>query len=117
MTLIKAQTAPTEAAELQRFNANKYAAMLTNAEAMRLYVSKADPTQADAGLAGRQAGVRVQVEDPVQPGGGDHHAAVALRGVVIAPAEPAGNQAAAAAGGFQQPGRPGHGGRHGQFGP
>ena len=51
VTLIKAQTAPTEAAELQRFNANKYAAMVTNAEAMRLYVSKADSTQADAGLA------------------------------------------------------------------
>jgi tetratricopeptide (TPR) repeat protein len=51
VTLIKAQTAPAEAAELQRYNANKYAAMLTNAEAMRLYVSKADQTQADAGLA------------------------------------------------------------------
>jgi tetratricopeptide (TPR) repeat protein len=51
VTLIKAQTAPAEAAELQRYNANKYAAMLTNAESMRLYVSKADQTQADAGLA------------------------------------------------------------------
>ncbi len=50
VTLIKAQTAPTEAAELQRFNGNKYAAMLTQAESMRLYVSKGDPTQADAGL-------------------------------------------------------------------
>lgn len=51
VTFIKAQTAPTDAAEAARFNANKYAAMLTNAEAMRLYVSKADPTQAEAGLA------------------------------------------------------------------
>jgi tetratricopeptide (TPR) repeat protein len=51
VTLIKAQTAPAEAAELQRYNANKYAAMLTNAESMRLYVSKADQSQADAGLA------------------------------------------------------------------
>jgi tetratricopeptide (TPR) repeat protein len=51
VTLIKAQPAPAEAAELQRYNANKYAAMLTNAESMRLYVSKADSTQADAGLA------------------------------------------------------------------
>ena len=50
VTLIKAQTAPTDAAEVARFNANKYAAMLTRAEAMRLFVSKADPTQADAGL-------------------------------------------------------------------
>lgn len=48
--MIKALPAPTEAADAQRHNANKYAAMLTNAEAMRLYVSKGDPTQADAGL-------------------------------------------------------------------
>ena len=51
VTLIKAQPVPTDPAELQRYNANKYAAMLTNAESMRLYVSKADTTQADAGLA------------------------------------------------------------------
>ena len=51
VTLIKAQPVPTEAAELQRYTSNKYAAMLTNAEAMRLYVSKADGSQADAGLA------------------------------------------------------------------
>jgi tetratricopeptide (TPR) repeat protein len=50
VTLIKAQTAPTDPAELQRYNGNKYAALLTNAEAMRLHVSKGDPTQADAGL-------------------------------------------------------------------
>ncbi len=50
VALLKAQPVPSEAAELQRFNANKYAAMITNAESMRLYVSKADPTQADAGL-------------------------------------------------------------------
>ena len=51
VTLIKAQPVPTEAAEVQRYNGNKYAAMLTQAESMRLYVSKGDPTQADAGLA------------------------------------------------------------------
>jgi len=51
VTLLKAQTAPTDPADLQRYNGNKYAAMLTNAEAMRLFVSKVDPTQAPAGLA------------------------------------------------------------------
>ena len=51
VTMIKALPAPTEAAEVQRYNGNKYAAMLTQAESMRLYVSKADGTQADAGLA------------------------------------------------------------------
>jgi tetratricopeptide (TPR) repeat protein len=51
VTMLKAQAAPTDPADLQRYNANKYAAMVTNAEAMRLFVSKSDPTQADAGLA------------------------------------------------------------------
>src|SRR6266404_6902706 len=51
VALIKAQTAPADPAELTRYNANKLAAMSVNAEAMRLFVSKADPTQADAGLA------------------------------------------------------------------
>ena len=51
VTMIKALPVPTEAAELQRYNGNKYAAMITQAESMRLYVSKGDPTQADAGLA------------------------------------------------------------------
>lgn len=50
VTLIKAQPVPTDPAELQRYNANKYAAMLTHAEGMRLYVSKADPAQVEAGL-------------------------------------------------------------------
>jgi tetratricopeptide (TPR) repeat protein len=49
-TMIKAQTAPTDAAEVQRYNANKYAAFLTYAESMRLFVTKGDPTQVDAGL-------------------------------------------------------------------
>jgi tetratricopeptide (TPR) repeat protein len=51
VAMIKKQTAPTDAAEVARYNANKYAAMLTHAESMRLYVSKADQSQADAGLA------------------------------------------------------------------
>lgn len=49
--MIKAQTVPTDANEVARYNGNKYAALLTNAESMRLYVSKVDTTQADAGLA------------------------------------------------------------------
>jgi tetratricopeptide (TPR) repeat protein len=49
--MLKAQTAPTDPAELDRYNKNKYAAYVTYAESMRLFVSKVDPTQADAGLA------------------------------------------------------------------
>ncbi len=51
VAIIKAQPTPTDPAEVQKHTGNKYAAMLTHAEAMRLFVSKADPTQAEAGLA------------------------------------------------------------------
>lgn len=51
VAMIKAQPVPTDPEELKRYNGNKYAAMLTHAESMRLYVSKGDPTQADAGVA------------------------------------------------------------------
>jgi len=62
VALIKAQPVPTEAAELQRYNGNKYAAMLTNAESMRLYVSKADQSQADAGLAAFKDYISVETD-------------------------------------------------------
>ncbi|HEX5603570.1 MAG TPA: carboxypeptidase regulatory-like domain-containing protein [Pyrinomonadaceae bacterium] len=62
VTMIKALPVPTEAAELQRFNGNKYAAMLTQAESMRLYVSKADGTQADAGLAAYKDYIAVETD-------------------------------------------------------
>ncbi|HKG78471.1 MAG TPA: carboxypeptidase-like regulatory domain-containing protein, partial [Pyrinomonadaceae bacterium] len=51
VSLLKTLPVPTDPADVQRYNGNKYAAMLTNAESMRLYVSKGDPTQAEAGLA------------------------------------------------------------------
>ena len=50
VTMLKGQTTPTDPAELDRFTKNKYAALVTNAESMRLFVSKVDATQADAGL-------------------------------------------------------------------
>jgi tetratricopeptide (TPR) repeat protein len=62
VTMIKAQPVPTEAAELQRYNGNKYAAMLTNAESMRLYVSKADQSQADAGIAAYENYIAVETD-------------------------------------------------------
>ena len=49
VTLIKAQTVPTDPAELQRYTGNKYAALITQAESMRLFVSKVDATQAANG--------------------------------------------------------------------
>lgn len=50
VTMLKSQPQPTDPAELDRYTKNKYAAMLTNSESMRLFVSKVDGTQADAGL-------------------------------------------------------------------
>ena len=50
VTLLKAQTVPTDPAELQRYNGNKYAALITQAESMRLFVSKVDGTQSAAGV-------------------------------------------------------------------
>lgn len=63
VTMIKAQPVPAEAAELQRYTANKYAAMLTNAEAMRLHVSKGgDPSAADAGIAAYKDYIAVETD-------------------------------------------------------
>jgi tetratricopeptide (TPR) repeat protein len=63
VTLIKAAPAPTEAAELARFNGNKYAAMVTQAESMRLYVTKGEGgPQADAGLAAYKEYIAVETD-------------------------------------------------------
>jgi tetratricopeptide (TPR) repeat protein len=48
--LIKAQTAPTDPAELNRFNLNKVVAMSVYADAMRLFVSNVDKTKAADGV-------------------------------------------------------------------
>jgi tetratricopeptide (TPR) repeat protein len=53
--LIKAMPVPTEpAAAVTNYNSNKYFALASRAEAMRLLVSKVDQSQADAGLAAFQ---------------------------------------------------------------
>jgi len=48
--LIKAQTSPADATAQASYTQNKYFAFAARAEAMRLLVSKVDPSQADAGL-------------------------------------------------------------------
>jgi len=62
VTLLKANPNPTDPAEQQRVNANKYAAFSTHAEAMRLYASKADPAQADAALAAFKEYIAVETD-------------------------------------------------------
>lgn len=54
VALIKAMTAPTDQTGLSNYNYNKLVALTQNADAMRLLVTKVDPTQADAGFAAYQ---------------------------------------------------------------
>ena len=51
IALIKAQPVPTEPTEQARYNTNKLATLNTRAETMRLFVTKADQTQVEAGQA------------------------------------------------------------------
>lgn len=61
-TMLKSQTAPTDPADLDRYNKNKYAALVTYAESMRLFVSKVDQSQADAGLAAYKDYIAVETD-------------------------------------------------------
>lgn len=54
VALIKAMPAPTDQTGLSNYNYNKLVALTQNADAMRLLVTKVDPTQADAGFAAYQ---------------------------------------------------------------
>jgi len=65
VTLLKAVPTPTDPGELQRVNANKYAAFSTYAESMRLYATKGDPSQADTALAAFKDYINVET-DPVK---------------------------------------------------
>jgi tetratricopeptide (TPR) repeat protein len=62
---IKALTVPTDPTELQHYNSNKYAALATNAESMRLLVTKVDTTKADDGLAAFRDYLAVE-QDPAK---------------------------------------------------
>jgi tetratricopeptide (TPR) repeat protein len=48
--IVNKETPGADPADQQRHNANKYMALNTRAEAMRLFVTKGDPSQADAGI-------------------------------------------------------------------
>ena len=62
VTLIKAQTVPTDPAELQRYTGNKYAALITWSESMRLFVSKVDGTQAATGVTAFKEYIAVETD-------------------------------------------------------
>jgi len=63
--LIKSQRPPNESAELQRYNGNKYAAFLTRAESMRLFVTKVEQSQADTGALAYKDYIAIE-HDPVK---------------------------------------------------
>jgi tetratricopeptide (TPR) repeat protein len=65
VTLLKAQAAPTDPAEIERLTKNKHAAFITYAEAMRLFVTKVDPTKADEGIAAFKEYIAIET-DPVR---------------------------------------------------
>ena len=62
VTLLKAVPNPTDPSEQQRLAANKYAALSTHAEAMRLFVTKADPSQAQAALTAYKDYIAVETD-------------------------------------------------------
>jgi tetratricopeptide (TPR) repeat protein len=63
--LVKAMPVPTAAAEVERYNGNRLASYSTNAEAMRLLVTKVDSTPADAALAAFKDYIAIET-DPVK---------------------------------------------------
>jgi tetratricopeptide (TPR) repeat protein len=60
--LLKAEPAATDPDGQKRQAANKYAALSVRAETMRLYVSKGDPSQADAGIAAFQEYIAIETD-------------------------------------------------------
>jgi tetratricopeptide (TPR) repeat protein len=60
--LLKKEPPATDPTDQKRQEANKYAAFSVRAEAMRLFVTKTDPTQADAGAAAFQDYISVETD-------------------------------------------------------
>lgn len=60
--LIKKEPAATDPNDQKRHEANKYAALSVRAEAYRLYVTKGDATQADAGIVAFQEYIAVETD-------------------------------------------------------
>lgn len=58
--ILKAQPAPVDPAEQTRYNANRLSAFSTWAESMRLFVTKVDQSQADAGFVAYQDYISVE---------------------------------------------------------
>ncbi len=60
--MLKAQTPPTDAAAQTSYNSNKFAAISVRAECMRLFVTKVDASQVDAGIAAYQEYLAIEID-------------------------------------------------------
>ena len=69
--------APSDAASANTAKLNLYFALLTRAEAMRLFVTKVDPSQADAGVTAYQEYIALETE-PIKKAKGEHDLAQML---------------------------------------
>src|SRR5882724_1621739 len=77
VAMLKAMTAPADAASANTAKVNLYFALMARADAMRLFVTKVDQTQADAGVAAFQEYIAVET-DPVKKSKAEHDLAQML---------------------------------------
>ena len=71
VVMLKATPAPADAAAANAAKLNLYFALLTRADAMRLFVTKVDPTQVDAGVIAYQEYIAAEA-DPVKKSKAEH---------------------------------------------
>jgi tetratricopeptide (TPR) repeat protein len=77
VTLLKAMSAPSDAAAANSAKMNLYFALMARTEAMRLFVTKVDQSQVDAGVAAYQEYIAAE-SDPVKKSKAEHDLAQML---------------------------------------
>jgi tetratricopeptide (TPR) repeat protein len=77
VTMLKALPAPPDAAAANNAKTNMYFALFARADAMRLFVPKVDPTQADAGVTAYEEYIAVET-DPAKKSKAEHDLAQML---------------------------------------
>jgi len=77
VAMLKGMTVPSDAASANAAKVNLYFALMARADAMRLFVTKVDQSQADAGVAAYQEYIAVET-DPVKKSKAEHDLAQML---------------------------------------
>ena len=77
VAMLRAMSAPTDAAEANNAKLNLYFALLARADATRLFVTKVDPSQADLGVTAYQEYIAAET-DPVKKAKAEHDLAQML---------------------------------------